>query len=55
MIGNEKTIEIPVKEFLRLVKLEARVEIFAERVRESDYPIEREVCAKTLDFKLEED
>ena len=32
MIGNEKTIEIPVKEFMRLVKLEARVESFEKKL-----------------------
>lgn len=34
MIGNEKTIEIPEKEFIRLAKLEARVEIFKESLNE---------------------
>ena len=32
MIKNEKTIEIPEKEFLRLVILETRVEIFQKKL-----------------------
>lgn len=32
MTGSEKTIEIPEKEFLRMVRLEARVEIFQKKL-----------------------
>ena len=46
-------ITIPTEEYKNLVKLQARVEVFAEYVNAEKYSISREECAKFLGFELE--
>lgn len=58
MTGSEKTIEIPEKEFLRMVRLEARVEIFKESLNEKykdARTIRKKDVEETLKRILEED
>ena len=46
-------ITISTDEYKNLVKLQARVEVFAEYVNAEKYSISREECAKFLGFELE--
>lgn len=46
-------ITIPTEEYKNLVKLQARVEVFAEYVNTEKYSISRGLCAKFLGFELE--
>lgn len=48
-------ITIPTEEYKNLVKLQARVEVFAEYVNAEKYSISREECAKFLGFELEKE
>ena len=58
MTRSEKTIEIPEKEFLRLVRLETRVEIFRESLNEKykdTRTIKKKDVEEALKMILEED
>lgn len=58
MIRSKKTIEIPEEEFLRLVRLETRVEIFRESLNEKYKDvrtIKKKDVEETLKRILEED
>ena len=58
MIRSKKTIEIPEEEFLRLVRLETRVEIFRESLNEKYKDvrtIKKKDAEETLKRILEED
>lgn len=46
-------ITISTEEYKNLVKLQARVEVFAEFVNLEKYSVSRAECAKFLGFELE--
>lgn len=47
------TITISTEEYKNLVRMELRVEAFANYVNNETYRIDREMCAKMLGFELE--
>lgn len=49
-----ENVTISVEEYKNLIKMQARVEIFAEHVNASEYSISRKECAKFLGFELEQ-
>ena len=55
-MGNgERSITISVREYVQLLELKVRTEIFEDYVKRSRYSIDREACARHLGFELEEE
>lgn len=46
-------ITISIEEYKKLVRLEVRVEEFANHVNREEWRIDRETCARMLGFELE--
>lgn len=51
---GDKEITIPLEEYKNFIKMQTRVELFAEHVNKEKYSISREECAAILGFELNE-
>lgn len=50
-----ETITISREEYKNLIKMQARIEVFAEHVNAAEYSISRKECATLLGFELEQE
>jgi hypothetical protein len=55
MNENGKEFIISVKEYKELLAAKVRIEVFAEHVNNSKFSIEREECARYLNFTLKKE